>query len=430
MAQIGHFLLLQDRFVVATELESWLHLSSCGFEMLLSPFVCWELMRTTKFACQHCANCILDNFCSCALCWLWQKAPVHTEHNVPCKLWHRSGAFSPMICTVSLQKINQLMLCQRCQCSCVRTQSETTCVACRSVNWPLNLHFACHVPPLTCFATRAFVLTVGGVWVIPNKSVRICCGRLQSPATVIVWCESHGVWIWMSHLAHTRPRELLVVQLDSMPAWHNSIAHVTDTITSVDALIWPQCVRWACVAIEIVSPWFTHRFADAISSVSGIRLIVQRRTLLPGFCTNPTGFKLRTSWLRCEHLTKAICHLWQTTQVHMWHNVTCELWHQSSASCQQDKDNSTRLLTSTQRIDNHLDVVARTSNLQHKCDFVKSWSNTDSFHAFDVFVHFLFACDCLGLCLHGVCSMPARWGQLLGVDSADRSCWIKRSICW
>jgi len=33
-------------------------------------------------------------------------------------------------------------------------------------------------------------------------------------------------------------------------------------------------------------------FADAISSVSGI---VQRRTLVLGFCTNPTGLELRSS---------------------------------------------------------------------------------------------------------------------------------------
>jgi len=38
----------------------------------------------------------------------------------------------------------------------------------------------------------------------------------------------------------------------------------------------------------------------------GIRSIVQRRTLLLGFYWNPTELELRSSWFRCEHLTKVI----------------------------------------------------------------------------------------------------------------------------
>jgi len=55
------------------------------------------------------------------------------------------------------------------------------------------------------------------------------------------------------------------------------------------------------------SAWSHHDSpiaVNAISSISGIRSIVQRKTLLLGFRMNPTGFEPKASWFRCKHLTK------------------------------------------------------------------------------------------------------------------------------
>jgi len=59
---------------------------------------------------------------------------------------------------------------------------------------------------------------------------------------------------------------------------------------------------------DVISSVFIPIAVDVISSICGVVFvgIVQRRTLLLGFYTNPTGLELRSSWFRCEHLTKVI----------------------------------------------------------------------------------------------------------------------------
>jgi len=230
---------------------------------------------------------------------------------------------------------NQLMfVTERCWCSCgslavpeCLPRSEAVCFACqrtsvsqRRVSTVAFLNLI-HLFALFCCRSPPWPMTVI-VW-MTRQFLNVALGLPARPQEL---CDHCAIW-QRAHIRFASERRITDVT--------SSVSHLADVISSVFVL---QLIHWACVTCEWVVSWFCPialptQFHRSVAFVA----IIQRRTLLLGFCMNPAGFKLSTFWFRCEHVTKVMwIHVHCASKKlrmcpHMGHNVPCELQHRSSA---------------------------------------------------------------------------------------------------